>query len=263
MAIGKRRQEQVELFVPTTSLNQGPGHPFYSKLNEVLAEAGFDAFLQKLCAPFHREGGRPGIPPRVYFRMVLIGYFEGIDSQRGIAWRCADSLSLRTFLGISITASTPVHASMSLIRKRLTTETFDYVFAFVLAILERKGLLRGLTLGIDATTLEANAAMKSIVRKDTGDDWKEYLRKLAADASSAPTVLRDRAKWSLVDQVVLPAAEAHWTDSRPISPTGGRFCYVIPQRYLTARAPIPNTHRSSLGKLRMIGWWWWLSCILS
>ena len=180
MALGKRRQQQVELFVPTTSINQGPGHPFYSKLNEVLAEAGFDAFLEELCAPFYKEGGRPGIPPGVYFRMVLIGYFEGIDSQRGIAWRCADSLGLRSFLGIPITASTPVHASMSVIRKRLTTEAFDQVFAFVLAILERKGLLRGRTLGIDATTLEANAAMKSIVRKDTGDDWKDYLRKLAA-----------------------------------------------------------------------------------
>ena len=126
MALGKRRQQQVELFVPTTSIHQGPWHPFYSKLNEVLAEAGFDAFLEELCAPCYKEGGRLGILPGVYFRMVLIGYFEGIDSQRGIAWRCADSLGLRSFLGIPITASTLVHASMSVIRKRLTAAAFEH-----------------------------------------------------------------------------------------------------------------------------------------
>jgi transposase len=180
MAIGKRRSQQVELFVPTARIVQGPGHPFYVKLNEVLASAGFDAFSEDLCAPYYKEGGRPGIPPGVYFRMVLIGYFEGIDSQRGIAWRCADSLALRSFLGIAITEATPVHASMSVIRKRLPAEVFSQVFVFVLGVLEEKGLVRGKTLGIDATTLEANAAMKTIVRKDTGDDWKEYLSKLAA-----------------------------------------------------------------------------------
>jgi transposase len=180
MAIGKRRDEQVELFVPTARIVQGPGHPFYTKLNEVLRSGGFDAFTEDLCTPFYKEGGRPGIPPGVYFRMLLIGYFEGIESQRGIAWRCADSLALRSFLGIAVTESTPVHASMSVIRKRLPPEVFTQVFVFVLNMLHEKGLVRGQTLGIDATTLEANAAMKSIVRKDSGDDWKEYLRKLAA-----------------------------------------------------------------------------------
>jgi transposase len=188
MALGKRKPKQEELFIPTAKLATGPGHPFYAKLNEVLAEAGFDAFVEKLCAPFYKEGGRPGIPPGVYFRMLFIGYFEGLDSQRGIAWRCADSLALRTFLGIAITEATPVHASMTIIRQRLPESAFDKVFVFVLSLLDDKGLLRGKTIGIDATTLEANAAMKSIVRKDTGEDWKQYLRGLAqAEGMENPT----------------------------------------------------------------------------
>src|SRR5262249_28666133 len=153
------------LFIPTAKVVKGPGHPFYCKLNEVLREASFDEYVERLCAPYYKERGRPSIPPGVYFRMVLIGYFEGLDSQRGIAWRCADSLGLRTFLGYSISEETPVHASMTIIRQRLPESVFDEVFAFVLALLDKKGLLKGKTLGIDATTLEANAAMKTIVRK--------------------------------------------------------------------------------------------------
>ena len=188
MSLGKRNPKQDELFIPTAKLATGPGHPFYARLNEVLAKAGFDAFVEKLCAPFYKEGGRPGIPPGVYFRMLFIGYFEGLDSQRGIAWRCADSLALRTFLGMAITEATPVHASMTIIRQRLPELVFDKVFVFVLSLLEEQGLLRGKTIGIDATTLEANAAMKSIVRKDTGEDWKEYLRGLArAEGIENPT----------------------------------------------------------------------------
>ena len=188
MALGKRTPKQDELFIPTVELATGPGHPFYAKLNEVLAEAGFDDFVEKLGAPYYKEGGRPGIPPGVYFRMVLIGYFEGLDSQRGIAWRCADSLALRTFLGVAITEATPVHASMTMIRQRLPELVFDKVFVFVLSLLEQKGLLRGKAVAIDATTLEANAAMKSIVRKDTGEDWKQYLQGLAkAEGIEHPT----------------------------------------------------------------------------
>jgi transposase len=188
MAIGRRKHRQDELFIPTAKLATGPGHPFYSKLNEVLATAGFDGFVETLCAPCYKEGGRPGIPPGVYFRMLFIGYFEGIDSQRGIAWRCADSLALRTFLGIGLTEATPVHASMTIIRQRLPELVFDKVFRFVLGLLEEKGLLRGKTVAVDATTLEANAAMKSIVRKDTGEDWKDFLTRLAkAEGIEKPT----------------------------------------------------------------------------
>ena len=188
MAIGKRTSKQDELFIPTAKVATGPGHPFYTKLNAVLAEAGFDEFVEKLCAPYYKESGRPGIPPGVYFRMLFIGYFEGLDSQRGIAWRCADSLGLRSFLGFRLTEDTPVHASMTIIRQRLPEAIFDQVFVFVLSLLQRKGLLRGKTVAVDATTLEANAAMKSIVRKDTGEDWKEYLRGLAkAEGIENPT----------------------------------------------------------------------------
>lgn len=188
MSLGKRTAKQDELFIPTARMATGPGHPFYTKLNEVLAEAGFDEFVEKLCAPYYKDGGRPGIPPGVYFRMLFIGYFEGLDSQRGIAWRCADSLGLRAFLGIALSQATPVHASMTIIRQRLPEALFDQVFVFVLSLLEAKGLLRGKSIGIDATTLEANAAMKSIVRKDNGQNWKEYLRSLAkAEGIEHPT----------------------------------------------------------------------------
>jgi hypothetical protein len=188
MAIGRRKPKQDELFIPAAKVAAGPGHPFYAKLNAVLAEAGFDPWVEDLCAPYYKEGGRPGIPPGVYFRMIFIGYFEGLDSQRGIAWRCSDSLGLRSFLGIAITEETPVHASMTIIRQRLPEPVFDQVFVFVLSLLEDQGLLGGKALGIDATTLEANAAMKSIVRKDTGADWKEYLRGLAqAEGLENPT----------------------------------------------------------------------------
>ena len=176
------------MFIASAQLQAGPGHVFYSKLNAVLAEAGFDDFVEKLCAPYYKQGGRPGIPPGRYFRMVFVGYFEGLESQRGIAWRCSDSLALRSFLGLDPTETTPVHASMSVIRQRLPEAVFDEVFQFVLGLLKGKELLRGKTLGIDATTLEANAAMKSIVRKEGGGDWKEYLRTLArAEGIENPT----------------------------------------------------------------------------
>src|SRR5512137_1186649 len=188
MALGKRTAQQSELFIPTAQLVTGPGHPFYTKLNEVLAEASFDNFVEELCAPYYKEGGRPGIPPGIYFRMVFIGYFEGLDSQRGIAWRCADSLALRSFLGIAITEATPVHASMTIIRQRLPESVYDKIFVFVLNLLREKGLLRGKAVAIDATTLEANAAMKSIVRKETGENWKQYLQGLAkAEGIANPT----------------------------------------------------------------------------
>ena len=188
MALGRRKEKQSELFVASNRIARGPAHPFYSKLNDVLDEGGFDEYVEELCQPYYKRGGRPSIPPGVYFRMLFIGYFEGLGSQRGIAWRCADSLALRTFLGKTITEETPVHASMTIIRQRLPEPIFERVFEFVLKLLDEAGLVKGKTLGVDATTLEANAAMKSIVRKDTGQDWKEYLRELArAEGIEDPT----------------------------------------------------------------------------
>src|SRR6185503_19011472 len=151
MALGKRTAKQSDLFIAVTAMPKSPAHPFYAKLNDVLAQAEFDAFVEALCEPYYKEGGRPSIPPGIYFRMLFIGYFEGIDSQRGIAWRCADSRSLREFLGADLTDATPAHNSMTVIRQRLPENIFERVFAHVLAVLNQKGLLKGKALGIDAT----------------------------------------------------------------------------------------------------------------
>jgi transposase len=179
MALGKRRREQQEMWVATTDLPQSPGHVFYEKLNAVLAAAGFDRTVEEQCRPYyHEQLGRPSIPPGVYFRMLLVGYFEGLGAQRGIAWRCSDSLSLRAFLGIPLTEATPDHSSLTRVRDRLPLQVHAAVFQWVLKLAAEKGLLRGKTVAVDATTLEANAAMKTIVRRDTGEDWNDYLRRL-------------------------------------------------------------------------------------
>jgi transposase len=185
MAMGRRRQERQEsLFIATGGLANSPGHPFYVKLNGLLAEAGFERWIEDRCQRYYateERRGQPSIPPGVYFRMLLMGYFEGIDSQRGIAWRCADSLSLRQFLGIPLEESTPDHSTLTNTRNRLPPEVFEEVFQFVLQIAVDKKLLAGKTVGVDSTTLEANAAMKSIVRRDTGEDWKQYVTRLMRD----------------------------------------------------------------------------------
>jgi transposase len=180
MAMGKREAEQQQdLFITHDKLPRSPGHVFYRKLNQVLADGGFDRWVEALCEPHYCQGvGRPSVPPGVYFRMLLVGYFEGINSQRGIAWRCSDSLSLREFLGIPLGEDSPDHSSLSYIRQRLPLEVHQEVFVWVLGLLHQKKLLKGKTVGVDSTTLEADAAMKSIVRRDTGEDWKEYLTRL-------------------------------------------------------------------------------------
>jgi transposase len=180
MAMGKREAEQQQdLFITHDKLPRSPGHVFYRRLNQLLAEGGFDRWIEALCEPYYCQGeGRPSVPPGVYFRMLLVGYFEGINSQRGIAWRCSDSLSLRDFLGIPLGKESPDHSSLSYIRQRLPHEVHEAMFVWVLALLERKKLLKGKAVGVDSTTLEADAAMKSIVRRDTGEDWKEYLTRL-------------------------------------------------------------------------------------
>jgi len=182
MAMGRRKAErQSSLFIMADALPKSAGHPFYRQLNALLKEAEFDRFVEDLCRPHYEQDerrGRPSLPPGVYFRMLLIGYFEGIDSQRGIAWRCADSLALREFLGIPLHESTPEHSTLGYTRRRLPPEAFADVFQFVLKLAAVKKLLSGKTVGVDSTTLEANAAMKSIVRRDTGEDWQEYVTRL-------------------------------------------------------------------------------------
>lgn len=181
MAMGKRKQRQEALFVTADDLPKSAGHPFYTKLNQLLAEAKFDRWVERRCEQYYSSDeprGQPSIPPGLYVRMLLVGYFENIDSQRGIAWRCADSLSLRTFLGVALDQATPNHSTLTNTRRRLPPEVFEEVFQFVLAIAETKKLIGGKTVGVDSTMLEANAAMKSIVRRDTGEDWKAYVTRL-------------------------------------------------------------------------------------
>lgn len=182
MGMGKRSESrQQEFWVATEALAGAPRHVFYDRLNGLLVEAGFDRFVESICEEFYNEGGRPSIPPGTFFRMLLVGYFEDISSQRGIAWRCSDSLSLRKFLGVPLTDETPDHSSLTRIAKRLPAKVNEQVFEFVLKIAVEKKLLKGNTVAVDSTSLEANAAMRSIVRKDNGDDWKTYLKKLAEE----------------------------------------------------------------------------------
>jgi transposase len=196
MAMSTRKSESQEtLWTETAALRQSPGHPFYEKLNEILGTHGFDAFVENLCARYYHETmGRPSIAPGVYFRMLLIGYFEGIDSERGIAWRVADSLGLRRFLGCGLNDSTPDHSSVSRTRRMMEIETHQEAFDWVLKLLAKENLLKGKTLGIDGTTLEANAALRSIVRRDTGEKYHEYLTRLAKASGIETPTRADLAK---------------------------------------------------------------------
>jgi transposase len=191
MAMGTRkdRERQEDLWVAYTDMAVGPGHPFYVRLNEVLDSEGFDGFVEKLCARFYAEKqGRPGLTPGIYFRSLMIGYFEGIESERGIAWRLKDSLSLRRFVGIALDEDTPDHSTISRTRRLIDVETHKQVFSWVLGLLADRALLQGKRIGIDATTLEASAAMRSIVRRDTGESYEEFLTGLAkASGIETPT----------------------------------------------------------------------------
>ncbi len=182
-------EKQEDIWIAHTELAVAPGHPFYKRLNELLEGAGFDEFVEGLCVRFyHARLGRPSLQPGVYFRALLVGYFEGIDSERGIAWRVADSLALRRFLLIGLDERTPDHSTISRSRRLIDMDTHREVFSWVLGLLAERGLLQGQRMGIDATTLEANAAMRSIVRRDTGETYEEFLRGLAkASGIETPT----------------------------------------------------------------------------
>ena len=177
------------MWVATADLPMGAGHPFYERLNRVLDEAGFDAFVEGQCAPFYAATvGRPSLAPGRYFRLLLLGYFEGLDSERAIAWRAADSLSVRAFLDFALHEVTPDHSTLSRTRRLIDRETHQAVFTWVLQQLADAHLVQGQTVGIDATTLEANAAMRSIVRRDTGESYDAFLTRLAeASGLATPT----------------------------------------------------------------------------
>ena len=194
MGTRKKRERQENLWYGG-ELPTAPGHPFYKRLNDVLDAAGFDRFCETECAGFyHHKLGRPSLPPGQYFRIMMIGFFEGLDSERGIAWRLADSLTLRQFLCIGLDENTPDHVTISRTRRLIDAETHQRIFRWVLERLAHSGLIKGRTMGVDSTTLEANAAMKSIVRRDTGESYTAYLTRLAEvegiEAKDAPALLR-------------------------------------------------------------------------
>lgn len=195
MGTRKQRQRQEQLWVANAELAAGPGHPFYLRLNDLLEQEKFDEFAEAQCAQFYDErNGRPSLPPGTYFRLLLIGYFEGIDSERGIAWRAADSLGLRQFLRIGLDEETPNHSTISRTRRLIDVETHRKVFLWVLGVLADRGLLKGRTVGVDATTLEANAAMRSIVRRDNGVSYEEFLTDLAKQSGIETPSREDLAR---------------------------------------------------------------------
>jgi transposase len=193
MAMGKRHAIQQPLFITTMDLNLRP-HPFYEAVNKVLDSHHFDAYAEGLCAGFYSDEGRPGLPPGVYFRCLLVGFFEGIDSERGIDWRCNDSNSLKLFLGVACDKPAPDHSTISRTRRLIDLETHAEMFRYALKILANHGLIDGKTVGVDSTTLEANAAMRSIVRRDTGEGYQEFLTRLAKESGIKTPTREDLAR---------------------------------------------------------------------
>jgi len=183
MALGRQRERQTDMLVTWAELPRSPGHAFYDRLQAVLIAAEFDGFVEGLCAPFYAaRRGRPSLPPGRYFRMLLVGYFEGIDSERGLEWRCAGSLSLREFLRLGEREPVPDHSWLSRTRGRLPLGLHDAVFTWVLRRLAKHGLIRGERIGVDASTMEANAALRTIVRRENGETYREMLRRMAAES---------------------------------------------------------------------------------
>jgi transposase len=195
MAMGTRRGHQDELWIPTCALVRPASHPFYARLNQLLTEHGFDRFVEGKCRHFYAATmGRPGLAPGIYFRLLLVGYFEGIDSERGIAWRAGDSLSIREFVGIALDEGAPDHTTISRTRRLIDLETHRGVFAWVVGLLADAGLVKGKRIGIDATTLEANAALRSIVRRENGESYEEFLTGLAHQSGIATPTREDLAR---------------------------------------------------------------------
>ena len=183
MALGRQRERQADMLVSWAEIPRSPGHIFYDKLQAVLIAAGFDRFVERQCAEeYAPRRGRPSLPPGRYFRMLLIGYFEGIDSERGLEWRCADSLSLREFLRLGERESVPDHSWLSRTRGRLPLELHDQVFTWVLKRLAEHDLIKGERIGVDASTMEANAALRTIVRRDSGEGYREMLTRMAKES---------------------------------------------------------------------------------
>ena len=195
MAMGTRREHQEELWIPSCTLARPASHPFYERLNQLLGEHDFDRFVEEKSQRFYAATmGRPGLAPGIYFRLLLVGYFEGIDSERGISWRAGDSLSIREFVGIALNQGAADHTTISRTRRLIDVETHRQVFAWVLGLLTDAGLVKGKRIGIDATALEANAALRSIVRRDNGESYEEFLKGLAQQSGIATPTREDLAR---------------------------------------------------------------------
>ena len=197
MAMGTRKSEQASMWIASVKLPKSPGHPFYTQLNALLDAEDFDRFVEGLCARFYAPVmGRPSLAPGRYFRLLMVGYFEGIDSERGIAWRATDSLAVRSFLRLPVEEPSPDHSTISRTRRAIDLETHCAVFTWVQQRLVEAGLLKGKTVAVDATTLEANAAMRSIVRRDTGESYQEFLTGLAKASGSRLPRARTWRAWT-------------------------------------------------------------------
>ena len=189
--MGTRTSEQAPLWIAASELPKSPGHPFYVRLGGVLDAHDFDRFVEDLCSGFYAPVmGRPSLPPGRYFRLLLIGYFEGLDAERGIAWRATDSLAVRSFLRLALDEAAPDHSTISRTRRLIDLETHRAVFTWVQVRLVEAGLLKGRTIAIDATTLEANAAMRSILRRDTGGELSGVLVRARAGLGHLHAVAR-------------------------------------------------------------------------
>src|SRR5690242_5955473 len=192
MALGRQGERQADLMIGWAELPRSPGHAFDDRLQAILVGAGFDRFAEEECEPHYASRrGRPSLPPGRYFRMHLVGYFEGIDSERGLEWRCADSLSLREFLRLGTTEPVPDYSWLSETRARLPVEVHEAVFAWVLQRLAEHGLIKGDRIGVDASTTEANAALRAIVRRDSGEGYREMLERLAEESGIATPTAED------------------------------------------------------------------------
>jgi transposase len=196
MATGKRKRhtKQASMWGATQDVPRSAAHPFYARLNQILDQHDFDGFVEDLCERFYADEGRPGLLPGRSFRLLLIGYFEGLDAERAIAWRAADSFALRECLGLVLPEAPPDHSTISRTRRLIDLETHEAVFSWMLQRLADAGLVKGKTVGIDGTTLEANAALRSIVRRDTGESYQDFLTKLARAAGIETPTRADLAR---------------------------------------------------------------------
>ena len=179
MAMRREGELQGDLLMTWAEMPRSPGDVFCDRWQELLSEAGFDVFVEETCKPFYApKMGAPSLPPGRYFRMYMIGYFEGLASERGIVWRCADSRSLGDFLRLGSRDKVPDHSWLSKTRSRLPYEVHEKVFEFVLKLVAERGLVKGERIGVDTSTMEANAALRSIVRRDSGDTYREMLTRI-------------------------------------------------------------------------------------